>query len=372
MSSPSKQLISVYDAPSQVVACDYADRDARVNREAGVRKMPLAGVLIFTLTLLWCVGVDTPADSRVHAHWAYVGGASSLMVGTPMVDSHGVAYYPVMSAYQGSQTQIVRVLEPTHPAAGKPPRLLYVLPVDAGVDRLTSRWGGRSSRWGDGLEELRRLDVANRFNMTLIAPSFTYEPWYGDNDTDQTRRMESFVVNDLVPFGDTFAHGAVPQRLLIGFSKSGTGALILILRHPAIFQAAAVWDSPAQLSEVTAYPGLLLNFGTQKNFDRYYIPALISNSGDALKHQNRLWISGDQAFFTPDMIQLHKQLTAASIPHTWATGNTRIHHWQSGWLDGAVVGLDAITSVIPPNDHGTLSTHNGQRSAETLAVASKQ
>jgi hypothetical protein len=120
----------------------------------------------------------------------------------------------VTSVYQGSEQQVVRILEPTNSVAGKPRRLLYVLPVDTGGDTL-------SSNWSDGLEELRLLDVPDRLNMTLIAPSFNYEPWYGDSVTDPTHQMESFIIDNLVSFGDTFAEGTVPQRYLIGFSKSG-------------------------------------------------------------------------------------------------------------------------------------------------------
>src|SRR6266852_544403 len=111
----------------------------------------------------------------------------SMSVGTPTVDANGVKYYPVRSIYQGSQQQIIRVLEPTNPPPGKPRRLLYVLPVDSGVTTL-------SSPLSDGLEELRLLNVPDRFNMTLIAPSFGYEPWYGDNILD-AKRMESFIID---------------------------------------------------------------------------------------------------------------------------------------------------------------------------------
>ena len=174
------------------------------------------------------------------------GGHVPMTVGTPTVDANGVKYYPVTSVYQGSQQQIIRVLQPTNPPSGKPPRLLYVLPVDPGVDTL-------SSPYSDGFEQLRLLDVPNTYNMTLIAPSFDYKPWYSDNIPD-AKQMESFIVDDLVPFGDTFMNGAVPQRYLIGFSKSGNGPLYLILRHPGVFNGAAVWDSPTQLSDVTSYP----------------------------------------------------------------------------------------------------------------------
>lgn len=311
-----------------------------MSRKTGARRIPVAGTLLFALSLLLFLTVGAPVGARVNAHWTQVQGAFSLTVKAPMVDSDGVKYYPVRSAYQGSQTQIVRVLEPTHPAAGKPRRLLFILPVDTGVDRL-------SSSWGDGLAELRLLDVPNRFNMTLIEPSFTYEPWYGNNVLDSSHRIESFMIRDLVPFGDQFLHGDPPQRLLIGFSKSGVGALYLVLRHPAVFQGAAAWDCPAQMSKITAYSALPMNFGTQANFDHYYIPALVLSSADTFRRQNRLWISGDQSIFTADMQELHRQLQAASIPHTWVQGATRAHNWHSGWLDNAVISLDAMPPIIP-------------------------
>lgn len=268
----------------------------------------------------------------------------SMIVGTPTVDANGVKSYPVTSVYQGSQQQIIRVLEPTSPVAGKPRRFLYVLPVATGVTNT-------SSMWSDGLEELRLLDVPNRFNMTLIAPSFNYEPWYGDSTSDPTHRMESFIVNDLVPFGDTFAQGTgVPQRFLIGFSKSGNGALYLLLRHPNVFSAAAIWDAPAQLSDITAFDGLPLNFGTQANFNLYNIPAMVASNARPFQAQNRIWISGDQAAWTADMDQLHDQMTAASIQHTWVQGGVREHSWNSGWLDGAVTALDANATSTAPVD----------------------
>ncbi|HZS53367.1 MAG TPA: PQQ-dependent sugar dehydrogenase, partial [Bryobacteraceae bacterium] len=298
----------------------------------------------------------TPADPvtldgsviRVHSDTGRpVLKGTSMTVGTPTVDANGVKSYPVTSVYQGSAVQIIRVLEPTNPTPGKPRRFLYVLPVESGVTSL-------SSTYSDGLEELRLLDVPNRFNITLIAPSFNYEPWYGDNISDPTARMESFIVNDLVPFGDTFAQDSnIPQRFLIGFSKSGNGALFLILRHPNVFSEAAAWDCPAQLSDLSAYSALPMNFGTQANFNLYNIPALVSSNAQAFQSQNRLWISGDQAIFTADMTQLHQELTAASIPHTWVQGGARVHTWSSGWLDGAVTALDAnatLTAPVDPNE----------------------
>ena len=311
----------------------------RSNVTSGTHRTPFSVISTLSLIFMWLTCASAPSGSSIRT--------STMTVGSVTVSANGVKYFTVNSVYQGFRPQIIRVLEPTHPSSGKPRRILFVLPVEAGVDNT-------SSTWSDGLEELRLLDVQDRFNMTVIAPSFTYEPWYGDNVSDPRFRMESFIIEDLVPFGDTFAEGSAPQRYLIGMSKSGNGALFLILRHPGIFKGAAAWDAPAQLSDINApglsSPGALpMNFGTQANFTRYNIPSLISTSAGPFRQQNRLWISGDQAAWTADMRKLNDQLTAASIPHTWKQTGPREHSWKSGWLDRAVIDLVANGDLTEPN-----------------------
>jgi hypothetical protein len=271
---------------------------------------------------------------------------ATMSVAAPTVDGDGVRFYPVYSIYQNDQLQTIRVLKPTHPTPGQPHRILFVLPVNPGYD-------AKSSPWGDGLTQLRLLDVQNRFNLTLIAPSFNYEPWYGDNENDSSRRMESFIIDDLVPFSDAFAKGSVPQRYLLGYSKSGNGALFLILRHPGVFNGAAIWDAPAQLSDIDttglASPGALkMNFGNQENFARYSIPSLLASNAAPFRHRKRIWISDDHAVFTAQMEQLNREMTADSVAHTWTQGRSRAHRWDSGWLEAAVDGLMANATLTAP------------------------
>ena len=82
-----------------------------------------------------------------------------------------------------------------------------------------------NSQFGDGLEQARLLNLQNLYNLTLVAPSFPIDPWYGDNDINPDRRLESFLVKAVVPFVDQLdAAGPDPERWLVGFSKSGFGA----------------------------------------------------------------------------------------------------------------------------------------------------
>ena len=45
-----------------------------------------------------------------------------------------------------------------------------------------------------------------------------------------------------------------------------------------------------------------MNFGTQANYTTYCIPSLVTNNTTAFTQPNRLWISGNQAEWTADMI----------------------------------------------------------------------
>jgi hypothetical protein len=256
-----------------------------------------------------------------------------MIVGLPTTDLNGVKYYSAVSDYQGNQPVILRTLAPTNPAPGMPHRFLYLLPVEPG---LTTQ----NSQFGDGLEEARTLDLQDKYNCTLVAPSFNINPWYADNPNDTSRRLESFMVKDFVPWVDHMAApGETPVRWLVGLSKSGFGGLGLIFRHPDVFSAIAAWDTPAQLSNVNTYSGMLPvlytgmadNYGTQANFDTYRIPPLVANQNAPFKARNRIWISGDGVYFTPDMQTLDQQMTAAGVLHTFVGGAaTRAHNWSSG------------------------------------------
>lgn len=297
--------------------------------------------LVVGLALLVRAQDATPPSAAGAAARRY---GATLQV-TPLPDESGVRRFSVVSDFLGPEPTIVRVVEPTAPVGNVPRRLLYVLPVEPGVTT-------EASAFSDGLTELQRLNVSNRYGLTLIAPSFNMVPWYGDHDSDPHRRMESFIVDDLVPLGDTLLPGGTPpRRWLIGFSKSGFGALTLILRHPDVFARAAAWDAPAQLHDMSIGMEMPDNFGTEDNFAQYRILDLLRANRDAFATVNRLWISGDDSSWTADMLRLHAQMTELGILHTFSHVNVRlVHSWYGGWLERAVRALVEQAAAGPAPD----------------------
>src|SRR5262249_48642432 len=139
----------------------------------------------------------------------------------------------------------VRVLAPDHPSTNYPHSFLYALPVEAGLAQST---------YGSGLDELRQLNVQNLYNSTIIEPIFPIESWYADNASNPTIDFETFTATLLPAWVDSsLATSGTEKNLLIGFSKSGYGALDLLFKHSSVFDAVAAWDFPADMAAYDSY-----------------------------------------------------------------------------------------------------------------------
>lgn len=231
--------------------------------------------------------------------------------------------HELRSQYQ-AETTLVRVLLPDRPPAG-PMRVLYVLPVEAKTE----------TRYGDGLVEVKRLDIHNQYGLACVAPTFSALPWYADHPTDPGRRQESYFL-EVVRFVDEHypVRREAEARLLLGFSKSGWGATSLIARHPELFARAAAWDAPLDVREPTKY-GMSVVFPTPESFEPYYLPRALERAKQQLAGTPRLGIFG-YGNFRASMAAMHEKLDAARVPHVYHDGPKREHVWSSGWIPEAV------------------------------------
>ncbi|MDC0976602.1 hypothetical protein OAR35_00765 [bacterium] len=100
-------------------------------------------------------------------------GILSVASVTPGQAESAVIEYRIPSPYQAGDTSI-RILLPDTMEEGKRYRALYVLPVRPEDDE----------RHGQGLEEVRRLDIHNQFEVICITPAFSATPWYNNHATD--------------------------------------------------------------------------------------------------------------------------------------------------------------------------------------------
>ena len=248
-------------------------------------------------------------------------------ISSAAADRHGFVSHKVECAFQLKQTEI-NVLLPDKIPAGKRLPTLYLLPVEAGTNRV----------WGDAMKEARQLDLANKLNVICVYPTFSHLPWYADHPTDKSIRQESYFVKVVVPFIESNypAKKERDGRMLLGFSKSGWGAWSLLLRHPETFGRAAAWDSPLAL-ERGRY-GLETIAATQENFERYKIFTQLKNQAAVLGPNSRLILMG-HGNFQEQTRQTHDWMRSLKIAHEFRDGPDRKHHWNSGWVMDAAQWL---------------------------------
>ena len=251
---------------------------------------------------------------------------AALLLAATVALSATEKVHRLQSPRQAGET-IVRVFVPDSPNMPKPPRLLLVLPVEAGTE----------TRWGDPAAEVRRTDLPNRHQLVVAIPTFSALPWYADHPTDKRLQQESYLLQDVLPLMDRH-HGtdsSSGQTLVVGFSKSGWGAWSLLLRHPGVFSRAAAWDAPLMQKQPDKY-GMGPIFGNQANFDRYLVSDLVRRRANLLRRRERLVLTGYFESFREHHVAMHRLLTELEVPHAYRDGPKRDHHWESGWLAEAV------------------------------------
>ncbi len=204
-------------------------------------------------------------------------------------------------------------------------RTVLILPVTANI----------SGQWGDGFYEALRLGWVKRYNVAIAAPSFSHLPWFADHPTNAKIAQESYLLQDILA-------RLTGKILLLGFSKSGNGAVTLLLRHPDRFAAAAAWDAPLLLDAPGKY-GSGEIYGTAENFAGYHIPALLERRAPELRGKPaRLAISG-YGGFEEQVAGAHARMTELGVPHEFDNTTKRVHHWSSGWMEPAMAALDRMT-----------------------------
>ena len=183
-------------------------------------------------------------------------------------------------------------------------------------------------------------NLHNELDLILVAPEFYGIPWYCDHPADGLKD-ESFLVKALVPLLDKIYPARKVSRLLLGFSKSGWGALSLILRNPDVFTAAVAWDSPLMETTPINY-GMKDAFGTQGNFNKYQITTLFKEKADIFRKKKRVALFG-YCDFGDQMEQAHKILLDLGIPHDWNNSTVRDHRFGSGWEKEAILSLNKMS-----------------------------
>lgn len=241
----------------------------------------------------------------------------------------------LVSTHQSSPNRVVIILPPDY-TPDKHYRSLYVLPVEP----------REQQRWGHPIKLLLDSRAVRDQELICIYPTFSDLPWYADHPSDASIAQESFLVDSVIPLVESryrFRRRA-EDRFLVGFSKSGWGAMSLLFRHPDTFSAAAAWDAPLMMDAPGRY-GSGPIFGTPENFQHYQVSRLVelnANADSSFHDRLRLFHAGFDNF-RDHHLAFEQLLLKHRIQHVFVDGPSQKHHWQSGWFDPLVQTMLTMT-----------------------------
>jgi hypothetical protein len=246
----------------------------------------------------------------------------------------GTVTYTVAAPQQKAPNK-VEVLLPSNLDPARRYAYVICLPVNTGIE----------PKFGHPLAEAIKHDLANRHQLIFVAPAYDVEPWFGDHPTAAAPRQQAYVTDALIPALEQALpiRGDAGGRFLVGFSKSGLGALGLMLRNPDQFARVAAFDSymGQPTDEQFTKWGFAASYGTRENYDRFDPMLLASKAKDAFKGKpDRRFVilaGGPGSRIGVDMFV--QKLKDEQIPFTYVLQTNAGHHWETGWLPLAVAGL---------------------------------
>lgn len=252
----------------------------------------------------------------------------------------GFRTFQIWSPHQAGKTRL-RVLLPDDFDLRKQYRVLYVLPVhEDGVDEQSLL------KHGDGLIEIKKNGFHNTHQLICVAPGYTSKPWYADHDLNLQKQDESHLLKTVIPFIQKryAVQSDAKGRLLIGFSKSGWGAMALLLRNPDTFHRAAAWDAGIRvdmgpIAESERSARIARDWGSVENFEANRLSNLIRTRGKHLGNEVRLFYYNTAGRRAAGGVELHRLMVKKQIPHRYVMEPHRRHSWDSGWIPEAVTFL---------------------------------
>jgi len=230
-----------------------------------------------------------------------------------------VHIHEVESEHQEGKQELW-VMVPDSLDTSKTYRVLYLLPIGPG--RMTPG----EERFGNELDELPKLDPCNKYDVIVCRPSFAKAPWF--RDPKQIAYVKDVVVPTIETLYPTL--GTPEGRLLMGYSKGGSGSFKMILQHPDFFGYAASWDGNMHVDElkkaIRDNPGSL---------------------GPFTKEIRLVLAGGEDNYWQKVVVQYHEVLKDAGVLHHYDDTQAFAHAWSVKWMAPTLEALMKLRTNAP-------------------------
>lgn len=190
---------------------------------------------------------------------------------------------------------------------------------------------GYSGNQNDWLGHQPRIkEMADLYGMIIVNPDGR-NSWYLDSYENPAIKMESFFIEDLIPFIDKKYPTAADRtkRAITGLSMGGHGALYLAFRHPDVFANAGSMSGGVDIRPFPENWNIKDALGDIKDHPERWEANTVINLVDNLKpgEININFDCGIDDFFAQVNENLHIALVKAGIPHDY-TSRPGAHTWE--------------------------------------------
>lgn len=222
--------------------------------------------------------------------------------------------------------RIIDVAVPTRYLAGDE-AVTIVLPEGYSADDsdpypvlyLLNGHGGNNRSWST----ITRLDsLATEYDMIIVCPDGR-NSWYWDSPVNDSLQMESFIINDLIPYIDSRYNTRTDRlgRAVSGLSMGGHGALWLAMRHQNVFGSAGSTSGGVDITPFPSRWNMKDALGLQKENPRRWRDHSVMTVADTLSpgRLNIIFDCGTSDFFFKVNNRLDSLWRAHGVEHTYLT-----------------------------------------------------
>lgn len=186
----------------------------------------------------------------------------------------------------------------------------------------------------------RLAELADKYGMIMVMPDGR-DSWYWDSPNMEGFKMESFIIDELVPAIDA-KYPTKPSkdyRAITGLSMGGHGALKLALEHPDVFGSAGSTSGGVDLTRFKKSWNLAKHLGEYednpslwKDMTVYYIIDKVEPG-----KINMIFDCGVDDFFAEANNALHEKLVEKKWPHDYISRPGK--HTQGYWRNAILYQL---------------------------------
>lgn len=193
--------------------------------------------------------------------------------------------------------------------------------------------GGNHSSWHGPRRELL-LELAVQHQLVIVAPDGRPYGWYLDSPVDPTSRIETWLIQELIPHVERSGLPVAPgRRAIAGLSMGGHGALVLALRNPDTFTSASSMSGivdPLRHPRQWGLPDVLGELGptSRPDWERHSAMHLLGAPGATPPPGGiLLTVGSSDGAAVAENRDLHDALQATGVQHGWQESDGG-HDWR--------------------------------------------